>query len=393
VVIVKSFELQFLWIIKGFHMGLLRQTSFSDFDFNIGNGTEYILVGGDYLVFSAAGIIQRVSLSAPDKGSSTSWRIESVIEGEVNVLYEGSFTQVEERFRLIKDRARRGAPASDRTSFKSLLLVSLLTVVSACALLGQTHRYEPKLPVSGQDQIDFSELVDAMKMTGMDYSRLLPPLAERSMMTPEAIRQENRESITQVVPDLKPQGGDKSGEAAASAPTGLQKYSPELYKADQTLPIDKPIEKPSTDNVSQTPASQPGALNGEIEAELKKLSPEQASDVLRKISMLTPGQMKGDALASLPASLRGLIEKTNAEASHVSNPTPGIETTNEQGVPTKMIILPPKVIDDYRTHDGISSIPENTSWQARGNPKVHIPLPGGGDIQSVSDLEKFGLKP
>lgn len=373
-------------------MGFLRHTGFSDFDFNIGSGTEYVLVGGDYLVFSAAGIIQRVSLAAPEKGSPANWRIESLIEGEVNVLYEGSFTQVEERFRLIKDRARRDAPGNQRTSFKSLLLVSLLVAVSVCALLGPSHRYEPRSPVSGQDQIDFSELVDAMKMTGMDYSHLLPSLAERSEMSPEALRQGGKEPITQVVPDLKPQGEGKQGEEAASPTTGLPKYSPDLYKEDQTLPVEKPTEKASV-GINQGAASKPADLNAEIEAELKKLSPEQASEVLRKISMLTPGQMKGEALASLPANLRNLIERTNAEASQAPKQTPGIETTDEKGVPTKLIILPPKVIDNYRTHDGISSIPENSSWQARGNPTVHIPLPGGGDIQSVSDLEKFGLKP
>lgn len=373
-------------------MGLLRQTSFSDFDFNIGSGTEYVLVGGDYLVFSAAGIIQRVSLAAPEKGSSANWRIESLIEGEVNVLYEGNFTQVEERFRLIKDRARLGAPGQ-RTSFKSLLLVSLLTAVSACALLTPSHRYEPRLPISGQDQIDFSELVDAMKMTGMDYTHLLPSLAERSEMPPEALRQGGKEANTQTVPDLKTQGGDKPGEEAATPTTGLPKYSPDLYKGDQTLPVEKPTEKTSAGNINQAPGSKQADLNAEIEAELKKLSPAEASEVLRKISMLTPGQMKGEALASLPANLRSLIERTNVEASKASEPVPGIETTDEKGVPTKLIILPPKVIDNYRTHDGIASIPENSSWQARGNPTVHIPLPGGGDIQSVSDLEKFGLKP
>lgn len=374
-------------------MGILRQTKFSDFDFNIGSGTEYIVVGGDYLVFSASGILQRVSLVSPEKGAPNTWRIESQVEGEDYLLYEGTYTQADERFRLIKDRARRAPFGGQRTSFKSLLLVSLLTAVSACALVGLSNRQELRTSVSGNDQIDFSELVDAMKMSGMDYSHLLPSLADRSEMPPAALRQASREAITQVVPDLKPQGQDKLGGETAEATTGLPKYSPGLYNDDQRLPVSKADEAASTDTNSSVPVSEPAALSEEIKAELNKLSPDQASEALRKISMLTPGQMKGDALASLPDSLRELIEKTAMDESQETRPTPGIDTTDEQGVPTKLIILPPKVIDDYRTHDGISSIPENSSWQARGNPTVHLPLPGGGDIQTVSDLEKFGLKP
>jgi hypothetical protein len=397
VAIVKTFGIEFKWIIEGIHMRLFRQTGFSDFDFNIGSSSEYVLVGSDHVVFSAGGILQRISITAPDKGSTGSWRIESLVEDETNVLYEGNFIQVEERFRLIKNRARDGSPANRRTTFMSLLMVSLLTAVSACALLGMTHRHDSRSQVSGQDQVDFSELVDAMKMTGMDYSHLLPSLAERSEASPEALRQAGKEPI-QMVPDLKPQVDAKQGSESAAQTPGLPKYSPDLYKDDQRLPVEKPAEKAAAGNVSQAaPVSKPGTdLDTEIAAELKKLSPTEAAEVLQKISMLTPGQMKGDALASLPPNLRSLIERTNAEASAGSVPTkpaPGIVTTDEKGVPTKLIMLPPKVIDDYRTHDGISSIPENSSWQARGNPTVHIPLPGGGDIQSVSDLEKFGLKP
>lgn len=379
-------------------MRLFRQSGFSDFDFNIGSSSEYVLVGSDHVVFSTAGILQRISIAAPEKSSTGNWRIESLVDGEVNVLYEGNFIKVEERFRLLKDRARGESPANRRTSFTSLLLVSLLTAVSACALLHLTHFHQPKSPVSGQDQVDFSELVDAMKMTGMDYSHLLPSLAERSNLSPEALRQAGKEP-TQVVPDVKTNGQpDTKADADGSAKTpGLPKYSPDLYKDDQTLPAQKPGAQPAGDKVSQATDTKLGTeLDAEIAAELKKLSPTEASEVLRKISMLTPGQMKGDALATLPPNLRSLIERTNAEANSApdqTKPAPGIVTTDEKGVPTKLIILPPKVIDDYRTHDGISSIPENSSWQARGNPTVHIPLPGGGDIQSVSDLEKFGLKP
>ena len=379
-------------------MRLFRQTGFSDFDFNIGSSGEYVLVGSDHVVFSAAGILQRISIAAPDKGSTELWRIESLVEGEISVLYEGNYVQVEERFRLIKGRARGEGSANRRTTFTSLLMISLLTAVSMCALLHLAHDKRPKSPVSGRDQVDFSELVDAMKMSGMDYSHLLPSLAERSNLSPEALSQAGKEP-TQLVPDVRPPAQVEPEQTTnrSAQPPGLPKYSPDLYKEDQTLPVHKPAEQPADGKVSQSPETKLGTeLGAEIAEELKKLSPTEASEVLRKISMLTPGQMKGDALVSLPPNLRSLIERTNAEATSTldqSKPAPGIVTTDEKGVPTKLIMLPPKVIDDYRTHDGISSIPENSSWQARGNPTVHIPLPGGGDIQSVSDLEKFGLKP
>ncbi len=379
-------------------MRLFRQSGFSDFDFNIGSSSEYVLVGSDHVIFSTGGILQRISIATPDKGSSGSWRIESLTEGEVNILYEGNFIQVEERFRLIKERARGEAPANRRTTFTSLLLVSLLTAVSACALLHLTHAHQPKSHVSGQDQVDFSELVDAMKMSGMDYSQLLPSLADRSNLSPEALRQVGKE-LTKAVPEVKPQAQAETKPATegSAQDAGLPKYSPDLYKDDQTLPPQKPAEQTAGDKVGQSTDTKLGKeLDAEIAAELKKLSPTEAAEVLRKISMLTPGQMKGDALATLPPNLRNLIERTNSEGNSApdqTKPAPGIVTTDEKGVPTKLIMLPPKVIDDYRTHDGISSIPENSSWQARGNPTVHIPLPGGGDIQSVSDLEKFGLKP
>lgn len=379
-------------------MRLFRQSGFSDFDFNIGSSSEYVLVGSDHVIFSTGGILQRISIATPDKGSSGNWRIESLTEGEVNILYEGNFIQVEERFRLIKDRARGEAPANRRTTFTSLLLVSLLTAVSACALLHLTHAHQPKSQVLGQDQVDFGELVDAMKMSEMDYSQLLPSLADRSNLSPEALQQVGKEP-TRAMPDVKPkaQAETQPATVASAQDAGLPKYSPDLYKDDQTLPPKKSAEQAAGDKVGQSTDTKLGKeLDAEIAAELKKLSPTEAAEVLRKISMLTPGQMKGDALATLPPNLRRLIERTNSEANSApdqAKPAPGISTTDEKGVPTKLIMLPPKVIDDYRTHDGISSIPENSSWQARGNPTVHIPLPGGGDIQSVSDLEKFGLKP
>lgn len=380
-------------------MNLFHQSRFADFDFNVGNGAEYIVVGGDYLVFSSAGIIQRISLVAPEKGSLDFWRIESLVEDEVTILYQGTFSQVEERFKLVKDRSRHRRECISLTSFKALLVVSLLTAVAACALVTFGQRHDLRVPVSSQDQIDFSKLVDAMKLSGTDYGQLLPSLAQRSEMSPEALRGQTP-GTQQVVPELRPQ----SEEAVASKGpgNGLPKYSPDMYKEDHTLPV--AVEKPSVSapeakqdkQVSEKNSSSTALENelaNELQSELKKLSPDQAADVLRKVSMLTPGQLTGEALASLPPNIRTIIEKVNADNGRGSQTTPGITTADEKGVPTKIIMLPPSVVDNYRTHDGIASIPENSSWQARGNPVVHLPLPGGGDIQNVTDLERFGLKP
>jgi hypothetical protein len=392
---VKSFKIQFLWITKGIHMSLFRQKHFPDFDFNVGTGAEYIVVGGDYLVFSSSGILQRISLVSPEKDGAGSWRIESLVVGDVNLLYQGTFTQVEERFKLIKGRARGRRSSSSSTSFRALLIASLLAAVSVCGLLHVGQRHDPRVQVSSQDQIDFSELVDAMKLSGMDYGQLLPTLTQRAEMTPEALRGVPP-TAQQVVPEVKTQV--ERAPETETAGNGLPKYSPDLYKEPQTLPVaaspsekTEPTAEPEKIEAEQRPVNDAAQSNvaAELKQELAKLSPDEAAEVLRKVSMLTPGQMTGDALASFPPNLRVLIEQANSGETNEA----GILTTDESGVPIKVIMLPGSVIDKFRTHDGISSIPENTSWQARGNPTVHLPLPGGGDIQNVTDLEKFGLKP
>jgi hypothetical protein len=88
-----------------------------------------------------------------------------------------------------------------------------------------------------------------------------------------------------------------------------------------------------------------------------------------------------------------LLDQVQADADASDEPGTAPKDNVQDGVPTKLIMLPEQVIDGYRGHDGIASLPENSSWQARGNPAVHIPLPGGGDIKSVEDLKAFGVQP
>lgn len=166
------------------------------------------------------------------------------------------------------------------------------------------------------------------------------------------------------------------------------------------------MSQKATDAKLNTPTradDKDGVLKALVAGNLKDMTPEQAADALRKISMLSPEQLNGQSLDGLPPAIQALIKGATVENADVKGntndkanekkATPGQLTTDEQGVPTKIIILPQPVIDQFRSEDGIASIPENQSWQAKGNPTVRLPLPGGGDIKSVEDLKKFGFAP
>jgi len=115
----------------------------------------------------------------------------------------------------------------------------------------------------------------------------------------------------------------------------------------------------------------------------KGMTAQDAMDILNQLEEIgkSGGEITPEMLASLPHEIANLL----VEQGLVSEDAP-------DGIPYRIIRMPPSVLDQYRGEDGIPSIPEANSWAATGN-YVRIPLPGGGDINEPDDLKEFGLDP
>lgn len=160
--------------------------------------------------------------------------------------------------------------------------------------------------------------------------------------------------------------------APAEAPTAQEHIasSPAATSSDKAVPDEK-VQKLSAGLVSKGMSE---AKAVEVAAQLEQLSALGGKDGI------TP-----EMLAQLPHEVAQLL-KENGLLANMEKPV------REAGVPYAIIRLPEAVIDSYRGKDGIAAIPLNDSYAALGN-KVSIPLPGGGDIKGVEDLEAFGFKP
>lgn len=373
----------------------LFNQKFSDFEFIPGNASEYVLIADDHVVFSIAGVMQRISILQTSDSKDGVWKIESNVEGESYVLYEGSYSAVCDRFQMI--RSRLSSTRRPSTGFSTLLALSL------AAALGFGSLAHLKIPPAGPAEFAATPIaqnsslsaspdqvlavLETLRASGADMSALLAPLASRAQV-------QMPERPTSSPPAGLPLANDgapvRLGSKVAPVPTtstnsevAVSNGRPELV----TPPLQATTSSP--DGIQATPAP---ANNDPMIDKLKALPQDQAVEALQTLRMLRPEQLQGEALNSLPADVRAIIE--SAQVDEQAEPeAPGIQSSDENGVPTKLIILPPQVIDTFRSYDGIASIPENQSWQAKGNPTVHLQLPGGGDIKTVEDMERFGIKP
>ncbi len=459
----------------------LRKMHQNRIGLTLGEGFDFAFTAEDYVIISSAGVWTRIGIGyldgkEPDNGGAVkrTWTLESDVGNEHFVLFHGSYQDVHSAFEMLKaDLQNYRKQSRPVQTGKSLLSFIGGTSIVLCAFFGLVYGLNllpsrgliERAPIMEQpngNERDKSggqptpeqllKFMQLMTKGNPDY-RALMPLANGTPATNDGSLQRQLPMSIETTPKAKTPDDLKKSEPPVTLGNalGLPSYSPSLYKdaapADATreakpapaqlpekapqinseAPKAEPTNASASDKVSDAvstvpnlkdkPQDENAALKNSIKDSLKGMSAEQAADALRKISMLSPEQLKGQSLENLPPEIQALIrnaasaqpmaekpptatdqdntsaKETDKQPEKAASTAPGELSTNENGVPTRLIILPQPVIDQLRTDDGIASIPENQSWQARGNPTVHLPLPGGGDIKTVEDLKKFGFQP
>ncbi len=367
----------------------LKTASTDAFDFQPGQGFDFAYLNSDKVTFAAGGLETVVRIST--RGDL--FTIVSQVGDEQTELFAGTYDEVGAHFQTIRERVfPKKRPPSNAGRWKLLVGASVLTM--AAILLGMSISTTLRVDSEPRPALAPAMSPDDMRML-REY--LMGPLAAGKLPNHNGSSQAQATDQTPVH-----DGGNM---------LGVPSYQPDLYKdqkpgvpvstsaaAPDPVKSDIKIEsgaKPDESGRAAEPvkAEDVGGLKEKVSAALKesKLTKEQAEKALNEISMLTPEQMQGASLDNLPPEVRQMVlDQVQTDAQ--SKPDP--QTDNQQGgIPTKIIMLPEQVIDGYRGHDGIASLPENSSWQARGNPAVRLPLPGGGDIKTVDDLKAFGVQP
>lgn len=177
-------------------------------------------------------------------------------------------------------------------------------------------------------------------------------------------------------------------------------------------PVPRPEGLPAPEEVStaiegdQSSANSPfgqrveetqAALLDDIEqanATLAESGPEVATvqlDNMRKaVDMLQSGQkLSAEFVAQLPPDVAATLRDkgvvlTPEEAAAAANATGATENQ------IAIVRIPAPVLDARRNADGIADIPEANSWSNFGL-GVNLPLPGGGEVRSPADMERFGM--
>jgi hypothetical protein len=378
-----------------------RRTASTDaFDFQPGTGFDFAYSSRDKITFAASGLETTIRIGT--RGDL--FTLISQIGEQEAELTAGTYKEVGEHLDLIRRRVFPTRPKGLVLSKPVIGSVILALVAAAlCSTLLTSHL---------QVRRDAQQTAASQQVSPEE----LQNLREYLMQSPVGAGK---------LPNLNtvPASTDGAPVADGANMLGVPSYQQKLYEdapakpeaAQPIVPPAPPISTPATvpaakvdpkipaDVKAQVTTPTPTAAQDEAEVSALKekvterlkgsnLSKAQAEKALNEISMLTPQQLTGASLDSLPPEVRQmLLDQVQADASDELGTAP--KDNVQDGIPTKLIMLPEQVIDGYRGHDGIASLPENSSWQARGNPAVHIPLPGGGDIKSVEDLKAFGVQP
>jgi hypothetical protein len=436
--------------------------------FLLGAGFDFVFVNDDYVIFSSQGSTTRIGIGPVKSGQEDNlptggeWEICSLVDDQKTAIFIGSYTDATRLFNKLKasvvaNRPKKSTWKASVAAFGGGVVLAGIFALTVMVCSGSLNRPTTGAENPSQKLLQFIQM---MNQRNAGYRNLsgLPDAQNPSggNTTNPGANAPQKQMPMNIKPNPEPVTQKDGTPVTLGNDIGLPSYSPDLYKDDtqkgpQTAPksettdgqnaskdtkadskpstVPAPPELKSEKSFEATPKSnsevskpdaekvntdKPGSgdqskadntLKDAVASNLKGMSAEQAADALRKISMLSPDQLQGQSLDSLPVEIQSLIKKavsdsaTKTAPQKTSNATdsassaPGELTTDGNGVPTKLIILPTPVIDQYRTDDGIASIPENQSWQARGNPTVHLPLPGGGDVKSVDDLKKFGFEP
>ena len=165
--------------------------------------------------------------------------------------------------------------------------------------------------------------------------------------------------------------------APASAPSSVR---PSI--AAQTVGQDEgglPIEPNDPVEASDLPVTVPGQEPFDVAVAAAEVEAIQSA-----LSRLRRGEMvPSDIVERLPHDVASSLKELGAI------PTPE-ETATLEG--RTLVRLPASVRRSYVDEFGLPTVPAADTWTSLGG-GLRIPLPGGGDISSVEDLEVFGLEP
>jgi hypothetical protein len=374
----------------------LKTASTDAFDFQPGTGFDFAYSSRDKITFAASGLETVIRIST--RGDM--FTLISQIGEQETELTAGTYKEVGEHLEIIRQRVfppRKKGLVLSKPAISSVVLALAAAALYSTLLTSHVRFRSDAQPVAASQQVSPEDLQNLREylMSGMAAGKLPNLNTVPGSKTVEGAPVADGANILGV-PSYQPKlydDGQAKPEAAASAAPVATPVPPTTGepKSDQKP---KPEAKSTAPSSAAKDAAEVSALRDKVTESLKgsNLSKAQAEKALNEISMLTPQQLSGASLDSLPPEVRQmLLDQVQADAKVDA----GSETKDnvQDGVPTKIIMLPEQVIDGYRGHDGIASLPENSSWQARGNPAVHIPLPGGGDIKSVEDLKAFGVEP
>jgi hypothetical protein len=382
----------------------LKTASPDAFDFQPGTGFDFAYSSRDKITFAASGLETVIRVST--RGDL--FTLISQIGEQETELTAGTYKEVGEHLELIRKRVfpprPRGIVLSKLTlsvSFIALAAVLFCTVVTErqAFLANIAQRTAASQQVSPEELQNLREyLMQSPVGAGKLPNLNTVPRAKATDGAPVAdgANMLGVPSYQQKLYEDAPAKPEATQPIVPPAPADSTPVTVPAVKVDPKPPADVKAEVTTPNPTAAQDEAEVSALKEKVTERLKgsNLSKAQAEKALNEISMLTPQQLTGASLDSLPPEVRQmLLDQVQADADASDELGTAPKDNVQDGVPTKLIMLPEQVIDGYRGHDGIASLPENSSWQARGNPAVHIPLPGGGDIKSVEDLKAFGVQP
>lgn len=170
----------------------------------------------------------------------------------------------------------------------------------------------------------------------------------------------------------------------------LEKNKPESSTNNNDFEKDKISAKNSIDNLVKS-----GATVEQLQGILSQLS---------TLSQIDPKNVSASMLKDLPPEIVGELVKKGLISSvdgKIMSTTLNIKSDDQNNTNTnvdenpediKVITLPDDMMKKYVSNYGIYTIPQTDIWALNGG-VISLPLPGGGDIRTVDDFKKFGLKP
>lgn len=389
--------------------------------------------------------VYEFSISSSDLSGKSVTSIYYRRKSEEELVFEGGFHETVEVFERLADglmgsdkpSAAGGAVHAVRASWKGALLRGVgLGAVLALVVAGggwmALHSLEPLrgIQMRSHEDLGMGEnwLSQLQSLPGMADQELSgpPSFPEQEQARPQPIPfdpdalaplgsleqappHEEAGVMPEIAPDPDVAAGDSSGteEAAATIETGPAPGEETGSEEEARSPVDAEVSAPEP-SAEEEPEERAIAGTGEEAAAIAEeaISAADGSDEDEAIDPLEAAVMaaieKGDnpqrllsrlshlraAMASgqqvTASMLEGLPESIVEEFSQ------SIAVAEDEEDQERLVSLPQNMIP--RDRYGIPSLPQENTWVYYGG-RIILPLPGGGTIASVSDIEEFGLEP